>query len=135
MRRFILLTVSAAVGWAGLTYATVTRVPTVDVVSGPQCEAAAEEWAARLVDHGFEVVRKSPNPSAAGGPCLTGRAAGFDLEGAVPAEAVERLIRKRPRGITGLTVDGAAEGDVLTLNRDGTRSAFTPPPAKDKGRG
>ncbi|WP_404382983.1 hypothetical protein [Caenispirillum salinarum] len=130
MRTFILLTVSAAVGWAGLTYATVTRVPTVEVVSAPQCAAAAEDWSASLAAHGFEVVRKDQDAAVAGTPCLTGRAAGFDLEGAVPAADVERLIRKRPRGIKGLTMEGATGDQALTLNRDGTRSAFTPAPEK-----
>lgn len=129
MRKIILFPLIAGLGWAGLTAAAVTQQPTVEVAAAPACTAEADTWAMRLTEHGFDVVRKTQADTAVEA-CLSGRAAGFDLEGAVPAEAVERLVRKRPRGITGLTVVDTADSGVMTLNRDGTRSAFTPAPGK-----
>lgn len=128
MQKFVVLVVVAALGWAWFLFQTVTRVPTVEVIAAAACASDAEAWGARLEAHGFAVARVTAEVT----PCLRGRAAGFDLAGAVPPEAVERLIRKRPRGISGLAMAGT---EVMTLNRDGTRSAFTAEPKKADGHG
>lgn len=131
MRKIVILPLAAAAGWLSITAAVFVQDPVVEVRAAEACAASAESWAADLTAQGFKVVRTAADPGAdAGAPCLAGRTGGFALEGAVPPDAVSALLRKKPRGVEGLTVDGAPEGKALTLNRDGSRSAF-PPPGKE----
>ncbi|SOD92680.1 DUF411 domain-containing protein [Caenispirillum bisanense] len=136
MRKIVLLPLAAAAGWLSVTAAVFTQDPVVEVTAAAGCAAEAEAWAASLAADGFEVVRGDPATATASADsrttaCVAGRTGGFALEGAVPPDMVSVLLRKKPRGVTGLTVDGAPEGGVLALNRDGSRSAF-PPPKKDR---
>lgn len=134
MRKIVLLPLAAAAGWLSVTAAVFVQDPVVEVTASAACAAEAEAWAASLAADGFEVVRGDPATTAADTgttACVGGRTGGYALEGAVPPDMVSVLLRKKPRGVTGLTVDGAPEGGVLALNRDGSRSAF-PPPKKDR---
>ena len=130
MRKIVLLPLAAAVGWIGLTLVTVAQPPVVEVAAAPACTAEADAWRGQLTTGGFE-VEAAPAASATaatvqagGGPCLAGRISGFRLEGAVPAEFVKYLIRKRPRGVLGLTVLDVEPGQVMTLDADGGRTPF-----------
>ncbi len=110
------------VGWTALTMSTLTQTPRVAVSAGPACAGAMDSWSEALRAGGFQVeVEARQSESEA---CLTGRAGGFDLEGAVPPAAVAALLKKRPKGLHGLTVIDAPEGEVLALNLDGSRSTF-----------
>lgn len=130
MRKIILLPLAAAVGWIGLTLVTVAQPPVVEVAAAPACASEAEVWRDQLTTGGFE-VESAPAASVTAdtvradtGPCLAGRISGFRLEGPVPAEFVKYLIRKRPRGVLGLTVLDVEPGQVMTLDADGGRTPF-----------
>lgn len=70
--------------------------------------------------------------------CHTAEIAGFVIEGHVPAEDVQRLLRERPRGIIGLATPGMPLGspgmeqdgarrdafDVFAFRADGSREVF-----------
>lgn len=130
MRKIILLPLAAAVGWFVLTLVTVAQPPVVEVAAAPACTTEAEAWRSQLTTGGFEVEPASAVSATAAtvqadaGPCLAGRISGFRLEGAVPAEFVKYLIRKRPRGVLGLTVVDVEPGQVMTLDADGGRTPF-----------
>jgi hypothetical protein len=71
--------------------------------------------------------------------CHTAEVAGFVIEGHVPAEDVERLLRERPRGVIGLAAPGMPLGspgmeqpgggrgafDVFAFRADGSRQIFS----------
>jgi hypothetical protein len=104
-------------------------------------------WAKHLEAAGFtttahEVDDVTPVRSAAGVPgdlagCHTARIEGYVVEGHVPAEAVQRLLRERP-AVLGLAVPGMPLGspgmevegydaepyDVVAFAADGARRVF-----------
>ena len=121
--RFMTLAIALAlIGWTAATMISVTQAPTVAISAHNPCAGAAETWSEKLSASGFHVVVETPQADSVS--CLTGRAGGFDLEGAVPPAAVAALLRKRPKGLHGLSVVDAPEGEVLALNLDGSRSTF-----------
>ena len=75
--------------------------------------------------------------------CHTAEVAGFVIEGHVPVEDVERLLRERPPGVVGLATPGMPLGspgmeqsgmeqnafDVFTFYADGRRAIFSHHPA------
>lgn len=70
--------------------------------------------------------------------CHTAEIAGFVIEGHVPAEDVQRLLRERPTGVIGLATPGMPLGspgmeqggvtrdafDVFAFRADGSREVF-----------
>lgn len=123
MSKIVLLSVAAGAAWLGLTYATAVRDPVVEVRATPACAPQAEAWVAELAEWGYKVVRTE----TAAGACLAGRAAGFELTGAVPAKDIAYLLRKKPKSVSGLAVEGDR---VVAITIDGP--APFPPPAKEK---
>ncbi len=122
MRLIPLAIAVALIGWTAATMISMTQMPTIAIAAGDSCAGAAEDWSEKLSARGFDVVVEVPHANR--GVCLTGRTGGFDLEGAVPPAAVAALLKKRPRGLHGLSVIDAPEGEVLALNLDGSRSTF-----------
>lgn len=121
--------------------------PSMEVWTGPGC-GCCHDWVEHLRANGFEVTKHDGGNSQARkrlgmpvdyGSCHTGEAAGYAIEGHVPAREIHRLLEERPDAI-GLSVpamprgspgmDGPAYGnvhdpyDVLLVHRDGSTSVY-----------
>lgn len=128
---------------------TAKQRPEVIVYKSPYCSCCAG-WVNHIEAHGYGVtIRNTEDLSMvkkmAGVPdelqsCHTASIAGYTLEGHVPAEAIERLLKERPE-IKGLAVPGMPAGspgmegpdpepyDVLVFQEDGKSSVFMSIPA------
>ena len=123
------------------------RLPEVTVYKSPTC-GCCTEWVAHLRRHGFPrddprtspSCRRSRRGTASAGElqsCHTALVAGYVVEGHVPADLVERLLRERPK-VAGLAVPGMPVGSpgmevpgapaeryqVLTFDRSGKTGVF-----------
>jgi len=79
------------------------------------CKRALEETGGDLEQAIEELRKKSALKAAKGVPqdmwsCHTMEVEGYIIEGHVPAEAIARLLRERPEGVTGLAVPGMPLG-------------------------
>ena len=139
---------------SGLALATLASTPglaqgnSIHVVKGTGCECC-NAWAEYLRDKGFAVTDEERYgtllmmyKTEVGVPqkmisCHTGMAAGYVLEGHVPAADIRRLLAERPDAI-GLAVPGMPYGspgmgpenereafEVFLINRDGSTGVFT----------
>lgn len=121
-------------------------LPDVVVYKSPTC-GCCTEWVAHLRRHGFQVrpedvtdlqavkARHRVPPDLQS--CHTALVGGYVIEGHVPADLVERLLRERPKAV-GLAVPGMPVGSpgmevpgaraeryrVLTFDRDGKTAVF-----------
>ncbi len=92
--------------------------PTITVYKSPTCGCCAK-WVTHLRDHGFPVkaedledlrpIKQRHGVPAALESCHTGVVEGYVVEGHVPADLVERMLRERPQ-IAGLAVPGMPIG-------------------------
>ena len=118
----------------------------VTVYKSPTC-GCCTEWVGHLRRHGFRVrtedltdlssIKTRHGVPAALQSCHTALVEGYVVEGHVPADLVERLLRERPR-IAGLAVPGMPVGSpgmevpgvpadryrVLTFDRSGKTDVF-----------
>ena len=121
-------------------------LPEVVVYKSPTC-GCCTEWVAHLRRHGFrvrseDVAELQPVKARHGVPpelqsCHTALVGGYVVEGHVPADLVERLLRERPK-VAGIAVPGMPVGSpgmevpgaraeryrVLTFDRDGKTEVF-----------
>jgi len=121
-------------------------LPEVVVYKSPTC-GCCTEWVAHLRRHGFRVrpedvtdpqaVKRRHRVPPDLQSCHTALVDGFVVEGHVPADLVERLLRERPK-VVGLAVPGMPVGSpgmevpgaraeryrVLTFDRDGKTEVF-----------
>jgi hypothetical protein len=126
--------------------ASAASLPEVIVYKSPTCGCCAE-WVAHLRRHGFRAKTEDltdlrPVKTRHGVPaelqsCHTALVGGYVVEGHVPADLIERLLRERPR-IAGLAVPGMPVGSpgmevpggraeryqVLTFDRAGKTGVF-----------
>lgn len=94
------------------------QAETIIVYRNPQC-GCCERWATLMRDHGFtvhvqDVAGVDAIAAAHGVPpalraCHTALVGGYVIEGHVPADQIERLLRDRPR-IKGIAVPGMPQG-------------------------
>jgi len=56
--------------------------------------------------------------------CHTSLVGGYVIEGHVPAEDVDRLLRERPKDIKGIAVAGMPSGSPGMESPDGTKEPF-----------
>jgi hypothetical protein len=120
--------------------------PEVIVYKSPTCGCCAE-WVVHLRRHGFQVKTEDltdlqPIKTRHGVPsalqsCHTALVGGYVVEGHVPAELVDRLLRERPRAV-GIAVPGMPVGSpgmevpgrpadryqVVTFDRSGQTGVF-----------
>ena len=140
---------SAALLWSPIVVPLAAKAagPSIEVWTGPSC-SCCRDWVEHLRANGFDVTQHDGGNSEARtrlgmpvdyGSCHTGEAAGYAIEGHVPAREVHRLLEERPDAI-GLSVpamprgspgmDGPAYGnvrdpyDVLLVRRDGSAVAY-----------
>ena len=128
------------------SWAAAGRLPEVTVYKSATC-GCCTEWVAHLRRHGFpvkteDVAELQPVKARHGVPadlqsCHTALAGGYVVEGHVPADLVERLLRERPK-IAGLAVPGMPAGSpgmevpgaraeryqVLAFDRSGKTRVF-----------
>ena len=91
--------------------------PLLEVWKDPNC-GCCKDWVALMTEAGFEVKthdtgnrakRQELGLSESLGSCHTATVGGYVVEGHVPADAIQRLLRERPRAL-GLTVPGVPIG-------------------------
>ncbi|KAF3997906.1 DUF411 domain-containing protein [Glaciimonas immobilis] len=118
--------------------------PVIDVYKDPNC-GCCTEWIKNLESNGFSVnannvtdtsvYRKKWHMPEALGSCHTATIGGYTIEGHVPAQDIQRLLKEQPKAI-GLAVPGMVMGspgmegphkmayDVLLVNGDGSSSVY-----------
>ena len=132
---------------AGVLRLSAAERTAIEVWTGPSC-SCCHDWIEHLQANGFAVTshdggngdaRKRLGMPINYGSCHTGEAAGYAIEGHVPASEIRRLVQERPDAI-GLAVpamprgspgmDGPVYGgvrdpyDVLLVRRDGTAVVY-----------
>lgn len=105
----------AAALWVGQGRA---QAETITVYRNPQC-GCCERWATLMRNHGFtvhmrDVADVDAFAAAHGVPpalrsCHTALVEGYVVEGHVPADQIERLLRERPP-VKGIAVPGMPQG-------------------------
>jgi hypothetical protein len=118
--------------------------PTVKVFKSATCDCCAR-WVEHLRAHGFVVevtdasdvdrVKREHHVPVQASACHTALVGGYFVEGHVPAEDVERLLKEKPR-IAGIAVPGMPIGspgmegpdpepyDTLAVGTDGKATVF-----------
>lgn len=120
--------------------------PRMTVYKSPTCGCCGA-WIKHVRENGFEVVEVNvddvtPFKKKYGVPlnlasCHTGIVGEYAFEGHVPADLIQQLLKKSPKGARGLAVPGMPLGspgmeagnrkdpyDVVLFNRDGSRTVF-----------
>ena len=148
-QRRLLLTGAAALGLAasGLTLAQVAPVASIEVWKDPNC-GCCKDWISHMEQNGFKAkVFETGNNAARArlgmpqqlGSCHTALVQGYVIEGHVPAQDIQRLLKEKPQAL-GLAVpgmpigspgmDGPAYGgrrdryEVLLVLQDGSTRVF-----------
>lgn len=136
-RQFVCMAIAAAL----LPTATVAQDAAMIVHKDPYC-GCCEAWAKAFDGAGYRVeIRNEEDmdavkarlavPSEVWG-CHTAVVGGYYLEGHVPLEAAERLLKERPpiaglavagmpKGSLGMGTDPAAAYDVMAVPKDGSK--------------
>jgi hypothetical protein len=118
--------------------------PTMTVFKSPTC-GCCKDWVDHARKHGFKVVSRdiadvTPTKKAHGVPeklysCHTALVGGYVIEGHVPADLVQKLLKERPK-VAGLAVPGMPMGspgmegpisqryDVLTFDKAGKTTVY-----------
>lgn len=114
------------------------------VYKDPNC-GCCNDWVTHMREHGFTVVARNVSDLDAvkqrtGVPrrlhsCHTAEIAGYVVEGHVPADLVQRLLRERP-AVAGIAVPGMPMGspgmegpysepyEIIAFTRGGTTSVY-----------
>lgn len=113
--------------------ATAAARPATVVHKDPNC-GCCQSWAdiARRAGYPVEVVNEVDMAAVKArlgvpeelGSCHTTEVAGLTVEGHVPIEAVERMLRERPQGLRGIAVPGMPAGSPGMETSDGRRDPF-----------
>jgi hypothetical protein len=122
------------------------RSAVVTVYKSPSC-GCCKSWVEHMQQHGYQVVVHDTEDMApvkaqlgvpdAMGSCHTATVGGYVVEGHVPADDIDRLLRERP-ALVGLAVPGMVTGspgmevpgtpadryDVVTFDRGGSSRVF-----------
>lgn len=118
----------------------------IHVYKSPTC-GCCTKWEEHLQANGFTVESEKVADVAAikakhGVPsqlssCHTGLIDGYVVEGHVPADTIKKLLKQKPKGITGITVPGMPIGspgmeqgniveryEILTFDKSGKTTVF-----------
>jgi hypothetical protein len=121
-----------------------TNAPTITVYKTPTC-GCCTKWVDHLEHYGFRVeahdvrdlgpIKNKYGISRALESCHTAEVDGYIVEGHVPADLIERMLRERP-AVAGIAVPGMPMGspgmegpyreryDVLAFDRDGKTEVY-----------
>ena len=146
LRSTKLIALAIVTGAVLVTAPALADPPTVKVFKSATCDCC-KKWVDHLRAHGFAVevndaadvdrVKRENHVPAQVSACHTALVGGYFVEGHVPAEDVERLLKERPR-IAGLAVPGMPIGspgmegpdpepyDTLAVGTDGKATVFAP---------
>ncbi len=125
--------------------APATAEPVVEVWRSPSCSCCGA-WVQHMERAGFTVsvhdtedlvsiMDRNEVPQSLGS-CHTATVGGYVIEGHVPADLIEKLLRERPAGVKGLAVPGMVSGSpgmeggpaqhyrVVAFHTDGTTSVY-----------
>ena len=118
--------------------------PAVTLYKNPTC-ACCGDWAEHMRANGFRVdvnegadlarVKQDLGVPFRAASCHTAEVGGYALEGHVPADAVNQLLRDRPDiaglavpgmpvGVPGMPGEGFGSYDVLALQKDGATRVY-----------
>jgi hypothetical protein len=135
----------ALVGGTAWTALAQQDLPTVAVYKSPTC-GCCSKWIEHMQAAGFQVksqdledvdqVKSTYGVPAALGSCHTALVGGYVVEGHVPADAVKRLLKEKPRA-AGIAVPGMPIGSpgmemgsrkdpyaIMLFDRDGKYEIF-----------
>jgi hypothetical protein len=123
---------------------TEAKKPTITVYKDPSC-GCCKNWIEHLVKHGYRVdakdtpqmteIKRTLGVPEALTSCHTAVVNGYLIEGHVPAEDVDRLLRQKPK-VAGLAVPGMPMGSpgmegprsqryqVLSFDKSGKTTVF-----------
>jgi hypothetical protein len=127
-RRAILVSLASGVAAAGFPLVFASQ-PKITVTKDPNC-GCCTAWGTHLRENGFEVtltdnpqinrVKAKLGVPSALASCHTAETEGYVVEGHVPADAIHRLLRDRPK-VRGLAVPG------MPIGSPGMEVEGTPP--------
>jgi len=139
-----LVLAATVAGFAGLAIAAPAPGPEVAVYKSPTC-GCCKKWVEHVQAAGFRVTVHDTSSLAGvmehyGVPhkltaCHTAVVDGYVVEGHVPADVIQRLLKERP-GIAGVGVAGMPAGSpgmesdtptryyILTFDKNGTTSVY-----------
>ncbi len=116
-RRAVLFALVSA-GFAAVPSRAPASSPKINVTKDPNC-GCCNAWAKHLDENGFAVslvnnpqinrLKAKLGVPAALASCHTAQTEGYVIEGHVPADAIHRLLRDRPK-LSGLAVPGMPVG-------------------------
>ncbi|MBS1818796.1 MAG: DUF411 domain-containing protein [Acidobacteria bacterium] len=146
-RRSLLgLAIGAAVPWATGLRLSAQAKPQMTVYKSSTCGCCAK-WVDYMKANGFDVkaidvedvdrVKTEHKVPAAAQSCHTGIVNGYVVEGHVPVDAVQKMLKEKP-AIIGIAVPGMPMGspgmevpsgqkdkfDVMAINRNGSLTVF-----------
>ncbi|MDH5178134.1 MAG: DUF411 domain-containing protein [Gammaproteobacteria bacterium] len=131
---------------ASMFYIGSSQAQEITVYKSPTC-GCCKKWITHLENNGFKVkaqdmqnvtpkkIEFGITPQTAS--CHTAVVDGYVIEGHVPAEDIKRLLKDKPKDVTGLTVPGMPVGspgmemgdrkdpyNVLAIGKDGRTSVY-----------
>ena len=133
----LVVLLSMAPAWAQTT-------PTVDVYKSPSCDCCGK-WITHMKKAGFKVdVHEVDNIPASRkklgmpdrlGSCHTSKVGNYVVEGHVPAQDIQRLLKEKPKalglaipsmppGVPGMDIPNSPPYETLLIQADGTTSVF-----------
>jgi hypothetical protein len=133
-RSLLLLVVAVLSAWAGTvwTAAQSTPKPQMTVYKSPTC-GCCSKWIAHMQANGFVVkavdvddidaVKREHGVPADATSCHTGIVNGYVVEGHVPADAVQKMLKDKP-SIAGIAVPGMPMGSPGMEVPGGQKEAF-----------
>lgn len=115
----IMMAAVACVALAGAALAGPTRSEVVEVWKSPLCGCCGG-WVEYMEEKGFKVVvhkdddmdavkRRLKVPEEAWS-CHTAKIGPYVIEGHVPVEAIDRLMKEKPKGVAGIASPGMPQG-------------------------
>lgn len=145
LRILALLGGTATLAVAGSAMAPAPKGPSMLVYKTPTC-GCCRKWVEHAKAHGFEVtVKDLPDLSEIKAElgvkpqhqsCHTALVGGYVIEGHVPADLVQKLLREKPKNVAVLAAPGMPNGspgmeglfkdkyDVVAVGRDGKATVY-----------
>ncbi|HEX2092963.1 MAG TPA: DUF411 domain-containing protein [Longimicrobiaceae bacterium] len=136
-----MLSTGITAAWA---YEPAASGPVVTVYKTPSC-GCCRKWVDHLRSHGFRVtshdmadvqpIKRRHGVPGSAASCHTALVGGYVVEGHVPADVIQKLLRERPR-VAGVAVPGMPMGspgmegpyseryDVVSFDRSGKTAVY-----------
>ena len=134
----------ALVALLGMAPVWAQTTPTVDVYKSPTCGCCGK-WIDHMKKNGFKVEihevdnipasRKKLGMPEKLGSCHTSKVGNYVVEGHVPAQDIQRLLKEKPKalglaipsmppGVPGMDIPNSPPYETLLVKADGTTSVF-----------